>query len=234
MNILVFDTETTGLPKSTFSKVHNTREWPFIVQISYILFDNDSNEILVANDHIIKMKKNITISDESVNIHGISNERSQKEGIPIQEGLTLLMKCMESANIIVGHNVNFDKNMIMVELHRNSNQFPNKGSYKTISLGGSEDFDIEQLYIKDFICTMKMGLNICNIKVQNVFTGEITKKYPKLLELHKHLFSCEPKNLHNSFIDVIVCLRCYYYIENKKDLYKTQRTFKALYNNYCE
>ena len=42
------------------------------------------------------------------------------------------------------------------------------------------------------------------------------------------------RNLHNSFIDVIVCLRCYYFMEYDKDLYKTNRTFKTLYNKYCK
>ena len=35
------------------------------------------------------------------------------------------------------------------------------------------------------------------------------KKWPTLLEFHKHLFDTIPDNLHNSIVDVLVCLRCY-------------------------
>lgn len=35
------------------------------------------------------------------------------------------------------------------------------------------------------------------------------KKFPKLSELHEHLFGYVPDNLHNSLVDVLVCLRCF-------------------------
>ena len=35
------------------------------------------------------------------------------------------------------------------------------------------------------------------------------KKWPTLLEFHQHLFDTIPDNLHNSIVDVLVCLRCY-------------------------
>lgn len=35
------------------------------------------------------------------------------------------------------------------------------------------------------------------------------KKWPTLLEFHKHLFNTAPENLHNSIVDVLVCLRCF-------------------------
>jgi len=35
MKILVFDTETTGLPERS-SSIKETDKWPYIIQISYI------------------------------------------------------------------------------------------------------------------------------------------------------------------------------------------------------
>lgn len=40
-------------------------------------------------------------------------------------------------------------------------------------------------------------------------TPKTYKKFPKLSELHQHLFGYIPENLHNSLIDVLVCLRCF-------------------------
>jgi hypothetical protein len=34
-------------------------------------------------------------------------------------------------------------------------------------------------------------------------------KWPRLSELHKHLFHEEATGLHNSMMDVLVCLKCY-------------------------
>jgi DNA polymerase III epsilon subunit-like protein len=35
------------------------------------------------------------------------------------------------------------------------------------------------------------------------------KKYPKLSELHAHLFGDVPEHLHNALVDTLVCLRCF-------------------------
>jgi DNA polymerase III epsilon subunit-like protein len=40
-------------------------------------------------------------------------------------------------------------------------------------------------------------------------TPKTYKKFPKLSELHQHLFGYVPENLHNALIDVLVCLRCF-------------------------
>ena len=39
MKILVFDCETTGLPIDYKDSIYNSDNWPFIVQLSFILFD---------------------------------------------------------------------------------------------------------------------------------------------------------------------------------------------------
>ena len=40
--VLIFDTETTGL----FLKIINKQEYPFIVQLSFIVFDLNKKEIV--------------------------------------------------------------------------------------------------------------------------------------------------------------------------------------------
>ena len=74
MSILVFDTETTGLPQFRVSPNNNNiSTWPYIVQLSYILYDTDKNKIINTYDSIIKLPKEVSISEESSNIHGITN-----------------------------------------------------------------------------------------------------------------------------------------------------------------
>ena len=49
-------------------------------------------------------------------------------------------------------------------------------------------------------------------------SGRKVLKVPKLLELHEKLFNTTPSNLHNSLIDIYVCLRCYYKLEYDVDI----------------
>ena len=66
--------------------------------------------------------------------------------------------------------------------------------------------------------------------------GKTYLKYPTLSELHENLFHVKPKNMHNSMIDVLICLKCYEKIKfNRKS---GCNTFKMLLtesaNNYDE
>jgi hypothetical protein len=88
-------------------------------------------------------------------------------------------------------------------------------------------------YRKMSFCTMKMGINRCNILKANRFTGKMEQKWPKLIELHKTLFNTEPKNLHNSLIDVIVCFRCFYTLTYDIDPVETNEQMKHYCKIYC-
>jgi hypothetical protein len=72
MRVLVFDTETSGLPKSKIINASTIHLWPFIVQFSYIIFDNDSKNIIKIYDKIIKVKTYNVISEESIKLHGLT------------------------------------------------------------------------------------------------------------------------------------------------------------------
>ena len=58
---------------------------------------------------------------------------------------------------------------------------------------------------------MKNSINICKIEKINK-KGEKYYKYPKLIELYKHIFNNDVNNLHDSMTDILVCFRCYYYL----------------------
>ena len=73
MKVLVFDTETTGLPKKRNTSIYETDNWPYIVQLSYILYDTCNNYIIDMSDNIIKLDENICIPEESTKIHKITN-----------------------------------------------------------------------------------------------------------------------------------------------------------------
>jgi DNA polymerase III subunit epsilon len=208
MLVLVFDTETNGLPKDmrAVPNVSNFQDWPKIVQLSYMLYDTDANKIVLCHNYIIRVPN---ISPESTKIHGITNERSEREGIPIKEALKLFIENMKISDLVVAHNVEFDQKVVLAELY--SVMVQEKGyecssaesSYWVNSIG-------QMLYSKKYYCTMQEGVDLCNLQAFTKADKKPYKKFPSLLELYRHLFGYEPQGLHNAIIDVIVCFQCFY------------------------
>ena len=81
MRILVFDTETTGLPKEKNPSIYETQKWPFIIQLSYVVYDSELNEVVVLVNDYINILFDIQISKESQQVHKITREM-------LNEGIT--------------------------------------------------------------------------------------------------------------------------------------------------
>jgi len=223
MLILVFDTETTGLPKTKIISPDTLNEWPIIVQFSYIIFDTNLNDIVKSKDHIIKIPESILISEESSKIHGITNEISTKKGVLLTEVLIEFFNHLRLVDYIVGHNINFDINMLKIELLRNiyNNSFqPQEIKHYKYELHYISNY-------KNIYCTLQESIKICNIKAIDKF-GKEYLKYPKLIELHEKLFNSSPNNLHNSFNDILVTLRCFIKLKYNYDLNETCISFQKI------
>ena len=88
MKVLVFDTETTGLPTEKNASIMDTEKWPYILQLSYVVYDTDEHLILDCVDDIIKIdNEKIKISAETTAIHGITNEMCDEKGVPLIDAL---------------------------------------------------------------------------------------------------------------------------------------------------
>jgi DNA polymerase III epsilon subunit-like protein len=214
MRILVFDTETTGLPKSKIMNPDTLNLWPYTVQFSYVIYDTNLNDIVVSSDKIVKLKDGITIPEDSIKIHGITNEISQKNGINIESIINEFFSHLRNVDLLVGHNVSFDINMIKVELLRLIYEA------KIISENEVKECKYNLHFLtnyKNICCTLQESIDLCNIKAIDKFGKEYTK-FPKLLELHQKLFESTPNNLHNSFNDILVTLRCFMKLKHDIDL----------------
>jgi DNA polymerase III epsilon subunit-like protein len=225
MRILVFDTETTGLPKSKFISPSTLHQWPHIVQFSYIIYDTSLNDIIQTKDYVVKLQEGILIPEDSFKIHGITNEISQKNGIHINDILSEFFYFLRGVDILIGHNVEFDINMIKVELLRiiNKNYFtPEQIKFYKYELHFLTNF-------KNISCTLKDSITFCNIQLTDK-NGNSYLKYPKLIELHEKLFNKSPTNLHNSFNDILVTLRCFMKLKHNIDLIDNCNSFKKYSN----
>ena len=225
MKVLIFDTETTGLPKSKIISQETFDKWPYILQFSFIIFDTNENSITLSKDFIIKMEDGIEISQDSINIHGITNEISKEKGVNIETALNSFFYYLREIDLLVGHNVSFDINMIYIELMRiiYLKKYPDDhiSAYKT---------DLHLLTnFKNIYCTMQESIDLCNIKATNKY-GEYNK-FPKLSELHEKLFKTNPKNLHNSLIDILITLRCFMNLKYKKDILIDSISYATIVKN---
>lgn len=200
MKLLVFDTETTGLPPRNLKK---TGKWwlqyPNIVQLSWILYDTEKQKILLLGDNIIKLDGGKLIPEESTAVHRITNEMMNEHGISIQDALVKFNLAYEACDYLIAHNLEFDKQVMIAEMHGN---------------GMVPIFDLMN---RPEVCTMKSNIDFCKIERKNRY-GKVYYKWPRLEELHYILFKQTPKDLHNAINDVLICLRCCVYQTFNQDI----------------
>ena len=114
---LVFDIETTGLPRRQIAPLDDSSNWPYIVQIAWILFDDNATEIHRA-EYIIK-PTDYYISQAVTNVHGISHDHALEHGKDAALVLgTLYELLLENSPTLVAHNIKFDTNITQAELLR--------------------------------------------------------------------------------------------------------------------
>jgi len=206
MRILIFDVETTGLLPKIIKK-EDIEKYPYIIQLSYILFDKETNMIEEKFDNYIIIKRSVKVPRIVTELTGITKEKCLT-GVTINTGLEKIYSAMRKSDVIVAHNIDFDSRMLLIELERNNimlNEM-NKGGLK---IG-------DEIDNKNY-CTMMNGRGLCNIKALSK-NGKEYIKWPKLIELYRKLFNNEVENLHNSLVDALVCLRCYLKMREKIEI----------------
>ena len=179
---LFFDTETTGLPKNWKAPVTDLSNWPRLVQLACLLFDNSGNKISDW-DFIIK-PEGFSIPVSVSKIHGISTERALKEGQSITFVLQHFNSLIEQSTCLVAHNMSFDEKIIGAEFARNGM--------------------INSIQTKNKICTMERTTSFCAIN------GPYGYKWPKLSELHYKLFGTNFEEAHNASVDITITAKCFW------------------------
>jgi DNA polymerase III epsilon subunit-like protein len=200
--MMVFDVETTGLlPKKKKGEELSIESYPYIVQLSFVLYDLFESRAVKIYDAYVKIPENIEITSNITALTGITREICNEKGKNIVDILSDFYDAYMLAEVIIAHNIEFDEKMINVELQRNRNEIMEKAPYCfTIFSKIYETCKGVERY-----CTMRNGMEVCAVREEN----KVIKKWPKLIELYKKLFDEVPDGLHNSMVDVNACLRCY-------------------------
>ena len=160
---LIFDTETTGLPKRWNSPVTDHENWPRCVQIAWQLHDEMGN-CLEHQDFLIK-PEGFNIPYDAERIHGISTQLASTKGLLLVDVLAKFNDVLAKSKFVVGQNVGFDINILGCEYDR----------FKIETL-------LNGLPVLD-TCTEKTA-SLC--KLPGGRGGKF--KLPTLTELHEYLF----------------------------------------------
>ena len=108
---LIFDTETTGLPKNKQAPLADFDNWPRVVQIAWQLHDHNGK--LLSNKNLIVKPDGFTIPFNAEKVHGISTQRALDEGRPLEEVLDQFNEDLYRANLVIGHNIqDFDVKVV--------------------------------------------------------------------------------------------------------------------------
>ncbi|MFB9056635.1 DNA polymerase III subunit alpha [Mariniflexile ostreae] len=182
---LIFDTETTGLPKRWDAPITDTDNWPRCIQIAWQLHDAMGN-CIEHQDYLVQ-PDGFNIPYDAEKIHGISTELAQEQGLPLAEVLERFNEALGKTKFVVGQNVKFDLNIMGAEFVR-----------------GAVENPLQELPVLD-TCTEHTA-SLCQIA-----GGRYGKfKLPTLTELHEHLFGQPFAEAHNATADVEATTRCFF------------------------
>ena len=182
---IIFDTETTGLPRNWNAPITDTDNWPRAVQIAWQLHD-DMGVLLEQKDYLIK-PEGYDIPYDAERIHGISTALAHELGADLKMVLAEFNIALSKAKFVVGQNVGFDVNILGSEFIRKEMDSP-----------------MAAMPVLD-TCT-EVTANLCLIP-----GGRGGRwKLPTLTELHQKLFGTPFGEAHNATADVEATSRCFF------------------------
>jgi len=181
---LIYDTETTGLPQNFNAPITDLDNWPRLVQIAWQLHD-ENGYLIEAKSYVVR-PEGFTIPFNAAQVHGITTAKAEAEGQELEWVLDEFIHAIERSQIIVGHNIEFDQNIMGAEFIRKSKD----PSLLNIGVIDTKNESTE-------FCAIPGGRG-----------GKF--KWPTLTELHDKLFDEPFDEAHNAIADVEATTRCFF------------------------
>lgn len=177
--LLFYDTETTGM-WDRYADV-TAEHQPRIVQLAALLTDADGKTM--ASFQSLVSPDGWKIEPGAASVHGITDELCVQYGSDIFGVINTFGRFLLRAGTIIGHNEEFDHNMMLREFALKKLNFPKRQTY----------------------CTMLATTPICKIPGRY---GDY--KWPKLIEAYRHFFGNDFEGAHDAMSDVLACRDIYF------------------------
>jgi DNA polymerase-3 subunit epsilon len=197
--IFVYDTETSGLPN--YSEPSESPDQPHIVEISVVVIDVDTRMALKEISHIVK-PDGWVIPQEVIDIHGITNEMAEAEGIPEEEAIQAFFDLWGYACDLdpevkrTGFSETFDRRMIRIATKRIPRLFKYEGPW--------HDLEKDRSY-----CCMHKSKQLVGALSDK---GKV--KNPKLGEAFEHFAGKPMENAHRAMPDVLATIAVFFGIKD--------------------
>jgi len=191
MNVLFFDTETTGLNNDKKPPTDPCQPMP--MQLGLKLDGLERREV-GAISTMVKTHGRWTPHPKAVNVHGISAPVADAYGTELITAYELWTDYVAAADILVAHNANYD----ITVMRRAAKVY-------------AEDTETEYqdpFEGKKVICTMLACIDI--VKAPPRRNGQW--KWPKLEECTQHFFGHGVEGAHDALSDVKATAKVFYHL----------------------
>ena len=192
--VLFFDTETSDFIKKALPA--NDPEQAWTVQIGAILASMEEEH---AQMNVIIKANGRSMNYYAQEVHGISVERADAEGIEELEAAEQFGLLLRQAELVVCHNFSFDWNYVYHMMERNLEDLSDEAR-------SAFYLDLPNH------CTMK---DKAVVKMCGLRNKAGRAKWPKLVELHEHLFGKGFDGAHDAYADITATKRCFFELVNR-------------------
>lgn len=186
--MLFIDTETSGLPKN-WEKPYSAKDnWPYAVQISWLIYTK-AGELVKQEDYYIS-DNDFKISPSAQKIHGLTQEFLALNGLPRQQVMAFLTAdLMQYQPMVVGHFLELDYHITGVEYYRTGLQNP-----------------------------MPSLPAFCTMQGTTYLVRNPQFKYLRLGQLYEELFQTHLEGQHNAFVDAQATAVCFFELLKRGDI----------------
>ena len=183
--LLFIDTEASGLPKNWELPYSAPGNWPYAVQIAWLVYDKNGVKIK-EEDHYIN-DNDFTISREASNVHHL---RPDFLGINGKRRKTVLQRLTDDITrfqpMLVGHFLDLDRHII-----------------------GAENFRAE---MKDPFVGLS---GYCTMKGTTHLQPNPNVRYLRLGDLYQILFGTVPEYPHDALADATATAACFFELKKR-------------------
>lgn len=186
--LLFIDTETSGLPKKWDVPISQPDNWPYALQISWIIYTKEGKKIKEENHYI--NEDDFKITPSSIKIHGITKDFLRKNGQPRKEVMTVLANDLNQYQpMVIGHFLELDTDVTGAEFFRVA-------------------MDNPFLQLPCFCIMLATTYLVRNPRAN----------YLRLGDLYETLFSIPQENKHDALGDVAATAACFFELERRGDI----------------
>jgi DNA polymerase-3 subunit epsilon len=208
MHVLIYDTETSGLP--LFSQPSEDPGQPHLCEIAALLFDSTTRELQCTFHHLVR-QDGWEVEPKAFEAHGITPERSFAEGIDEATAVRGFYALQARADVRVAHNEMFDQRILRIGLKR----------YLEAHDEAARDALCDMFKLRPAYCTMKAAQPLVNLPATEAMrkSGRGSwKKPPSLAETYQHFFGAMFEGAHGALADAKACARIYFHLTQGVDI----------------